>query len=85
MNGDPNTVRDDILGALALIEATIEGMPDTPDKLSLAFASSALRRANEKLRGTKDGELGDLIEFPPAGHSVKVRDEFAWRVDGGAA
>jgi len=81
MNGDPNTVRDDVLGALALIEATIEGMPDNPDKLRLAFASSALRRANEKLRGcpTCGGygcdmcpdDLAPVIQLHP-GHSVKV-------------
>lgn len=68
MNGDPNDARDDVLGALALLEATICDMDDSPDKLRLAFASSALRRANEKLRVLPD----NVIEFPHPGHSVKA-------------
>lgn len=71
MNGDPNTVRDDILGALALIEATIDGIEDKHDKLRLAFASATLRRANEKLRGYTDDHMAEVIELHP-GHSVKV-------------
>lgn len=71
MNGDPNRVRDDVLGALALIEAAIQGMSDDRDKLRLAFASSALRRANEKLRGYTDDHMAEVIELHP-GHSVRV-------------
>ena len=93
MNGDPNTVRDDVLGALALIEATIGGMADSPDKLRLAFASAALHRANEKLRacpvcsgyGCDACPPDNVIQLHP-GHSVKVPDNrFAWHVDGGAS
>lgn len=76
MNGDPNSVRDDVLGALALIEATIEGMSDSPDKLRLAFASATLRRANEKLRASAvpqvPANLNDTNVLPFPGHSVKA-------------
>lgn len=68
MSGDPNSVRDDILGSLSLIEATIVGMADGPDKLRLAFASAALRRANEKLRD-EGNELAPVIELH-TGHSA---------------
>lgn len=82
MNGDPNNVRDDVLGALALLEAaladrTVQGAP----ALQIAFACAALRRANEKLRSScyacggygcdLCGDLAPVIPLHP-GHSIKV-------------
>lgn len=68
MNGDPNSARDDVLGALALIEAVAPWVQDDHDQLRLRFAAESLRRANEKLRPAPD----NVIAFPSPGHSVGV-------------
>jgi hypothetical protein len=82
VNGDTNTVRDDVLGALALVEATITGMKDSPDKLRLAFASATLRRANEKLRACP---ICDGFGCDCCPDNVVLldthRDRYSWRVD----
>lgn len=71
MNGDPNKVRDDVLGALSLLEAALsDPAVQGATALQIAFACASLRRANEKLRGVTDERMGELIAFP--GHSVKV-------------
>jgi len=65
-------VRDDVLGALALVEGLIAS-PDVKgsDLDRACVAASALRRANDKLRPP----ASNVIAFPTAehpGHSVKV-------------
>lgn len=86
MSGDPNSARDDVLGALALLEATITGMDDSPDKLRLAFASATLRRANEKLRACP---VCDSYGCDACPDNVVLldshRDKYSWKVDGGTA
>jgi hypothetical protein len=61
-------------------------MDDCPDKLRLAFASSALRRANEKLRGCPacDGYGCDVCPDNVVLLDTH-RDRYSWKVDGGAA
>ena len=74
MNGDPNTARDDVLGALALIESTIEVMVVSADKRRLAFACAALRRANEKLRHC--GVCGDQgCDVCPPDNVIPLRED----------
>lgn len=66
-------LRDDVLGALSLVEATI-GSPAVQgaDAVRLCAAASALRRANNELRSepTAFEQAGEVIPFP--GFSVKV-------------
>ena len=65
MNGDPNGVRDDVLGALALLEAalsdrTVQGAPAQ----QIAFACGGYGC-------DLCGDLAPVIPLHP-GHSVKV-------------